>query len=90
MHSEKIGRHEVCPCGSGRKHKHCCGKATLDMANQPLLQSIRIENFCCLHQLQIDPYPLARVNLIAGKNSVGKTALLYRTEMEMTHILQKR
>ncbi len=24
--SEKIGRNEPCPCGSGRKYKQCCGK----------------------------------------------------------------
>ena len=23
----KVGRNERCPCGSGRKYKHCCGKA---------------------------------------------------------------
>ncbi|MBV9999214.1 MAG: UPF0149 family protein [Verrucomicrobia bacterium] len=23
----KTGRNEPCPCGSGRKHKHCCGKS---------------------------------------------------------------
>ena len=22
----KYGRNEPCPCGSGRKHKHCCGR----------------------------------------------------------------
>jgi SWIM/SEC-C metal-binding protein len=22
----KIGRNEPCPCGSGKKHKKCCGK----------------------------------------------------------------
>jgi len=22
----KIGRNELCPCGSGKKYKHCCGK----------------------------------------------------------------
>jgi uncharacterized protein YecA (UPF0149 family) len=22
----KIGRNHPCPCGSGRKHKHCCGR----------------------------------------------------------------
>ncbi|MBC2717962.1 MAG: hypothetical protein HF978_21915 [Desulfobacteraceae bacterium] len=22
--SEKIGRNEPCPCGSGKKYKHCC------------------------------------------------------------------
>jgi uncharacterized protein len=25
----KIGRNEPCPCGSGNKFKHCCGKTTL-------------------------------------------------------------
>ncbi len=23
---KKIGRNEPCPCGSGKKHKKCCGK----------------------------------------------------------------
>ena len=23
----KVGRNEACPCGSGKKYKHCCGKA---------------------------------------------------------------
>ena len=25
----KIGRNDPCGCGSGKKYKHCCGKATL-------------------------------------------------------------
>jgi uncharacterized protein len=24
--SAKVGRNDPCPCGSGRKHKHCCGR----------------------------------------------------------------
>ena len=24
--SKKIGRNEPCPCNSGKKYKHCCGK----------------------------------------------------------------
>jgi uncharacterized protein len=24
-HGRKVGRNEPCPCGSGRKYKHCCG-----------------------------------------------------------------
>jgi uncharacterized protein len=24
----KVGRNDVCPCGSGTKYKHCCGKVT--------------------------------------------------------------
>jgi len=23
--SEKVGRNSLCPCGSGRKYKKCCG-----------------------------------------------------------------
>lgn len=23
---EKIGRNDPCPCGSGKKHKKCCGR----------------------------------------------------------------
>jgi SWIM/SEC-C metal-binding protein len=23
--STKVGRNEPCPCGSGKKYKHCCG-----------------------------------------------------------------
>jgi uncharacterized protein len=26
---QKIGRNALCPCGSGKKYKHCCGNATL-------------------------------------------------------------
>ena len=24
--SQKIGRNDPCPCGSGKKYKQCCGK----------------------------------------------------------------
>lgn len=24
--AKKVGRNELCPCGSGKKYKHCCGK----------------------------------------------------------------
>ncbi|MDD4985294.1 MAG: SEC-C metal-binding domain-containing protein [Dehalococcoidales bacterium] len=23
---KRVGRNEPCPCGSGKKYKHCCGK----------------------------------------------------------------
>ncbi|MEI2770271.1 MAG: SEC-C metal-binding domain-containing protein [Candidatus Competibacter sp.] len=23
--NSKVGRNQPCPCGSGRKYKHCCG-----------------------------------------------------------------
>jgi len=26
-HDRKVGRNELCPCGSGKKYKHCCGRA---------------------------------------------------------------
>ena len=28
--SNKIGRNEPCPCGSGKKYKRCCGGATIN------------------------------------------------------------
>ena len=28
--SEKVGRNDPCPCGSGQKYKKCCGKNTAD------------------------------------------------------------
>jgi uncharacterized protein YecA (UPF0149 family) len=26
VNSAKIGRNELCPCGSGKKYKKCCGQ----------------------------------------------------------------
>ena len=26
LNKRKVGRNEPCPCGSGEKYKHCCGK----------------------------------------------------------------
>ena len=26
--SDKVGRNDPCPCGSGKKYKNCCGKAS--------------------------------------------------------------
>jgi tetratricopeptide (TPR) repeat protein len=31
--ASKIGRNEPCPCGSGKKHKRCCGSATTRVAS---------------------------------------------------------
>ncbi len=25
VHSDKVGRNDPCPCGSGKKYKKCCG-----------------------------------------------------------------
>ena len=25
VNDKKVGRNEKCPCGSGKKYKHCCG-----------------------------------------------------------------
>jgi uncharacterized protein len=27
--ADRVGRNDPCPCGSGRKYKHCCGKGTV-------------------------------------------------------------
>ena len=26
IEEKKVGRNNLCPCGSGKKYKHCCGK----------------------------------------------------------------
>ena len=26
---QKVGRNDPCPCGSGKKYKHCCGAITI-------------------------------------------------------------
>jgi uncharacterized protein len=28
--ASKVGRNELCPCGSGKKYKKCCGGATVN------------------------------------------------------------
>jgi len=28
-HSNKVGRNDPCPCGSGKKYKNCCGKKSV-------------------------------------------------------------
>ena len=28
MKTPKVGRNERCPCDSGKKYKHCCGKTS--------------------------------------------------------------
>ena len=39
-----------------------------------MYKSFNIENFRCFSELTLKP--LERINLIAGKNNIGKTALL--------------
>ena len=29
-HAPKVGRNELCPCGSGKRYKRCCGGATIN------------------------------------------------------------
>ena len=39
MINEKIGRNDPCPCGSGKKYKHCClGKTALPDEKGPAQQ----------------------------------------------------
>ena len=32
----KIGRNSPCPCGSGKKYKHCCGKTSTETGRRDL------------------------------------------------------
>ena len=44
-----------------------------------MLDSLRIKNFRCFEDLQIES--LGRVNLIVGKNNVGKSTLLEAVQL---------
>lgn len=33
--SEKTGRNELCPCGSGKKYKFCCERVTVETKSKP-------------------------------------------------------
>jgi uncharacterized protein YecA (UPF0149 family)/transcriptional regulator with XRE-family HTH domain len=37
---QSVGRNEPCPCGSGKKHKKCCGKNEVVSINQILEQEV--------------------------------------------------
>jgi len=43
------------------------------------IKNIAIENFKCFQNLQIEG--MGRVNLVGGKNNVGKTAFLEAVEL---------
>ncbi len=45
----KIGRNDLCNCGSGKKHKHCCGKPEGKVVNLQLSSTQMI--VCLLRQL---------------------------------------
>ena len=42
--AQKIGRNELCPCGSGKKYKRCCGAAA-SFSAMPLLLTCRVPEF---------------------------------------------
>lgn len=63
----KVGRNAPCPCGSGRKFKHCCGKAGQTETSQQvpalLREALRLQQdgdgeqaeTLCRHALAVDP-----------------------------------
>lgn len=42
--SKKIGRNDPCPCGSGKKYKHCCLKAQENAINQAKEEILNVLN----------------------------------------------
>jgi len=36
----KVGRNQPCPCGSGRKHKRCCGATAPAAGEKPLVYQV--------------------------------------------------
>ena len=41
--SAKIGRNDACPCGSGRKYKHCCGRAAATREAEEKVHAAAVE-----------------------------------------------
>lgn len=39
MVAQKINRNQACPCGSGKKAKHCCGTGTKYFNSKPDVQA---------------------------------------------------
>ncbi len=75
--SKKIGRNEPCPCGSGKKYKHCClGKkvATTDRStSKPENQDInRLSIMRFQQKLQDKPEELEKMGQQIGKFSTDK------------------
>jgi len=42
--SEKVGRNDPCPCGSGKKYKRCCLAATADLMEQAARSVRRVQD----------------------------------------------
>jgi hypothetical protein len=64
--SKKIGRNEPCPCGSGKKYKHCClGKKaaaknlTISKSEKPVPSPLAIKRF--EQKLQKNPQQLEQI-----------------------------
>ncbi len=60
MSSKKIGRNDPCPCGSGKKYKHCCSQKgnTVSDDNQfnsisgSIMQDVQEQDFSSMEELQ--------------------------------------
>ncbi len=42
MAASKVGRNDPCPCGSGKKHKLCCGRTSGKMSRVALVAVIAV------------------------------------------------
>ena len=42
MAASKVGRNDRCPCGSGKKHKLCCGRTSGKMSRAALVAVIAV------------------------------------------------
>lgn len=58
---KKRGRNDPCPCGSGKKHKKCCGGRTVNVGAREPDANRSSSDACALSTLNIHPYALARM-----------------------------
>jgi hypothetical protein len=77
-----IGRNDSCPCGSGKKYKHCCLNRSTPKAQPPSVPGLytKEDRASALHQLlkfsgrpEFEEDRLIASPIYRGKASTGKT-----------------
>ena len=84
MTHERIGRNDPCPCGSGKKYKHCCLAADEQRAAMRRSQAPAADSPDPLPMARLDPKRVSKllrehVGATAGKERVEIDALLAET-----------
>jgi hypothetical protein len=80
---QKIGRNDLCYCGSGKKYKKCCMKKDQEEASRELLlkqsETVSDKYFSVKEYIELSGYPLVRFDffLLEILNITGSTLYKY-------------